>query len=431
MSFFGKPVKPEDVFTPRNAAVNEEMYIDRPDLETALEQGLRTPLNLVLFGDSGTGKSWLYKKHFADHKITYLVANLATAGRLGGISNLLSNLVQRGGAASLVSYETNKEAGLNIPVASASIAQSNTYEVGSKEPFELALEFVRKKADRGQAVLIFDNLEVIYGNDAYMKELGSILILCDDATYAQYKVKVMLVGVPSGVKDYFYNVENLSTVSSRLKELPEVDRLTADKCDDLVYRGFSEKLEYEIKDLAELQRHVRWVSGRIPLLVHEYCLELAFIAQKNGGVVDSQAISSADLAWLEQKHMPAYRVIESHMNDLTTSAGRRNQTLFCLSLVKEDQFKYSDIEALLRQEFPTSTSEIQLNASQILSGLAKTPNPLIKRTPKGDAFTFFSPIYRMVLRTMLVKTSDERVEKRSASDSARSREESSDHSTYG
>lgn len=55
--------KPEEVFTPREPKVNANMYIDRPELETPLTSGLNDTKHLILHGESGSGKSWLYKKY--------------------------------------------------------------------------------------------------------------------------------------------------------------------------------------------------------------------------------------------------------------------------------------------------------------------------------------------------------------------------------
>jgi hypothetical protein len=100
------------------------------------------------------------------------------------------------------------------------------------------------------------------------------------------------------------------------------------------------------------------------------------------------------------------------MNERDTKAGRRNQTLYALSLCEGEQFKASEIETVLRAQFPTSTLKTTLNIAQILALLASTDRPIVRRSPKGDAFTFADPRYRTVLRAMLLKTGDERVERK-------------------
>ncbi|WP_313231226.1 AAA family ATPase [Stenotrophomonas acidaminiphila] len=414
MNIFGtKPTAPEDVFTPRKAVINEEMYMPRPSLETALKQGLRGNVHLVIHGDSGTGKSWLYKKTFSDLKATSVVANLANAARLGSISSELDVILDEIEPNRKIGDSQQKDAKVSAAVLEGGISQTNDFEIARPDPFRAVLKHIRKKAGDGYGVLVFDNLEAIFSDEKLLREIASLILLCDDERYAQYRVKILLVGVPNDVKNYFYRTDYLTTVASRLTELPEVDRLTVTACNELIKKGFTDKLQYKVYSLEDLQKHVSWVTGRIPLHVHEYCLELAFKCETSRLVTESD-VTEADVVWLSKNHMNAYSVVESHMNEKDTKAGRRNQTLFCISLIDKEQFKSSDVEEVHRREFPNSTQGIALNTSQTLASLTAGDNPIIKRTPKGDAFTFTYPLYRLALRAMLIKTTDERVERRSS-----------------
>lgn len=401
--------KPEAVFTPRAADVNPAMYIDRPKLEQELSRGLRGNLHLVLHGDSGTGKSWLYKSSFAKQKVSYVVANLANASRLKSISAELTNIVNREGKPIKVGYDESKSASITAALASGELSHLGKYEIGQMEPFESCLAALRASAGSRHAVLVFDNLEAAF-TEPLLKELADLIILCDDTRYAKYGVKILIVGVPSGIKEYYYKTPHHTTVSNRLTELPEVSRLTPNECSDLVYRGLIDLLKYSVYDIDAFSKHVAWITDRIPQMVHEYCLEVAFIAEDSRRVEENM-VREADNAWISKSLTHAYAVVESHMNERDTKAGRRNQTLFSLSLCHTEQFKAPEIETILRDEFPSSTANTALNVPQMLSQLAKTDRPLIKRSPKGDAYSFADPKYRMVLRSMLRKTSDERVEK--------------------
>lgn len=407
---FASRMKPEEVFTPRSAEVNLEMYVARPDLERALQNALRGNLHMLVHGESGTGKSWLYKKTFADLSVTYLVANLANASRLGSITAELKNLVDRQGKAIKTGYEEEKSAEASAGFATGSISHTGDYDIGQKEPFERALESLRAKAGRNPAVLVFDNLEAAF-TEPVLKELADLLILCDDQRYAEYRVKILIVGVPGGVKEYYYKTPHHSTVANRLYELPEVSRLQRDECAELIRKGFETKLRYHIESLSGLQKHIGWISDRIPQMVHEYCLELAFLGEEKSSI-EASTIAAADDAWLSKSQYHAYSVIESHMNERDTKTGRRNQTLYALSVCEGEQFKSAEIENVLRQEFPTSTHDTALNPAQILAALSTGDRPIVRRSPKGDAFTFADPRYRMVLRTMLAKTTDERVDRK-------------------
>jgi hypothetical protein len=70
-----------------------------------------------------------------------------------------------------------------------------------------------------------------------------------------------------------------------------------------------------------------------------------------------------------------------------------------------ENFRTADIEKILRKEFKDSTRDTkQLNVGAILTELERAEEPLIKRTPKGDAFRFVHPKIRMCLRVMLKNT---------------------------
>ncbi len=401
--------RPEEVFTPRASTVNEEMYVNRELLESALTKALRKNLHILMHGQSGTGKSWLYKRTLELLDLPFIVANLANASRLGSITAELQNVVQREGRASKVGYTENKSAEVNALLAKAELSHSADYEIGKKEPFEDVLRLLSEKSGGKTSVLVLDNLEAIF-NEKHLKELADLITLCDDERYAQYNVKLLIVGVPSEVKSYYYKTPTTTTVANRLDELPEISKLSKEECDELIERGFVEKLRYSVDDLAKFKSHIRWITGGIPQLVHEYCLEVAIIAEDSQHV-DPPVTHIAEKEWLKRSHYFAYSAIESHMNERDTKAGRRNQTLLALGECTTEEFKPSDIEEIMRKIFPISTVNTMLNAAQNLASLASGDRPVVKRSSKGDAFYFADPRYRHVIRAMLRVNEDERVER--------------------
>jgi len=145
-------INPEEVFTPRSAEVNDEMYVPRHNLEEALRKSLRGNLHILIHGESGTGKSWLYKKTLTDLGVPFIVANLANASRLGSIAAELKNLVDREGDAVKTSYEEGKAAEVRALVARADISHTGQYVIGQMEPFEACLANLHKHT---KIVLLF------------------------------------------------------------------------------------------------------------------------------------------------------------------------------------------------------------------------------------------------------------------------------------
>jgi hypothetical protein len=182
-----------------------------------------------------------------------------------------------------------------------------------------------------------------------------------------------------------------------------------------VNKGFLDELGVTVaeEDLSAIAKRIAWVTDGIPQQLHEYCYELALIAERNAGTLMKEDCDEADVAWLKTALTSSYTAVEASMNSRTTVAGRRNQTIFAIGLCQRSEFKYDEIEDIVRREFPESTNDKSLNVVQLLSGLAELDSPLIVRTPKGDAYRLVNPKYRMSIRTMLRKDdSGNRVEKR-------------------
>lgn len=243
------------------------MYIRRADLEDMLISALRGKLHIVIQGDSGTGKSWLYKKVLGDERAHYIIANLANASRLGSIGAELRNLIERDGCAVKTGYEEQKTTGINAGVASGGLTYTGQFSIGQMEPFEACLKLLRDRAGDKPAAIVFDNLEAAF-TDALLKELADMLILCDDERYAVYFVHLIIVGVTKGIKEYYYRTPHHATVANRLFELAEVSRLRPNQAQDLLKRGLVDQLKFEIPEFDQVAKHAAWVTDRVPQMLH-------------------------------------------------------------------------------------------------------------------------------------------------------------------
>lgn len=404
MALFTGPKAPEEVFTPRQRTVTE-MYVVRPELEERLKRSLRGTQHIVVHGESGTGKSWLYKKVLKDLDAEWMTANLANASRLGSITAEIRNNIDRRGEASNTGYTETKQAGVKAVVAEGSLSNTRNYQLGAKEPFEASLEILRKQAGKKLACMVFDNLETIIESNDLMKELADLIILLDDERYAQYEVKILIVGVPASLRDYFNQTPARAPVANRLEELPEVSRMSGEQTAALVRRGFVDELAFDVPQdaLDTITKHVAWVTDRIPQRIHEYCLELARIGEEAGRAIRKDMADQADRSWLGTSLSNVYSVVENLMNERETKVGRRNQVLYTLGTMDAAELRLPDVEEAVRREFPESTKEKALNISGMMADLASGPAPILRRSPKGDSYQFADPKYRMCIRVMLEK----------------------------
>jgi hypothetical protein len=399
-----KRPKVSSVFTPRAAEVNDEMYIPRPELERSLNRGLDGTLHVIVHGESGAGKSWLYKKVLRQSNTKFEVANCANVARHGSFDEEFKNLLNHRGKAVEVSYKEKKEARINAAVASAGVDHEAHYDLPKPEPLEALLEALFKE---GMSILVIDNLEAIMQSPINMQELGNVITLLDDSRYAKYKIKLLIVGVPSDIRSYFRQVANQATVANRLMEIPEVSKLKHEQVEVLVKRGFA-SLQANVDDntMTTWVNHIDKVTLGIPQRLHEYCEELAYSCEDADWNCSVDLLEKADEKWLAGGIAQAYTMVEAVLNDRRTTAGRRNQVLYALGEVNSESFSAPEIEKKVREIFSESTLGKTLAVGQILAEIASRENPLIKRTVKGDAYQFTDPRFLMCIRVMLEKSSN-------------------------
>lgn len=389
------------VFTPRLDVVNNEMYIKRQELELELYRKMNGSKHVIIYGDSGSGKSWLYKKVFKDSKIKFNIINLAHADRMGSITNIFKNEVVNKEEFYKKQYNDITEATAKPLVFEGKARHENIFTRREQDPIKEYINIVCKN----NGIIVLDNLESIF-DTKYMKELGDILILLDDS---EYKIKFLIVGVPSGVIEYYSSKSLLKTVANRLDELKEVKGLNKEQVGEFLRKGFEEELLVTIPstDFNFLKEHVFWITNGIPQRIHEYCEVLAYILEDHKWVYSNEYIKIADEKVLSSSLHTHYMIIKNMMNSIETNVGRRNQVLYCLGILNKTIFKAGDVENIMRSEFIKSTTEKGLNINLILNDLCGFKNSFIKKSERD--FIITDNRFILCIRMMIVKTEDEKI----------------------
>lgn len=393
--------RPDDVFKPRSSEVNPTLYITRPELELELTEALTETHHILIHGESGNGKSWLYKRVFRDQKVFHVVVNLVQASRLGSLSAAFRDIIERQGRPEVESREVLKTAKLSPYSVGFEGAEKRVLRVGKKEPYEALLEWVSQhKASRH--VVILDNFEQIANDPKLCKEVSDCVILLDDPNYSRYKVKLCIVGVPRDIDDILSAHGNVATISSRLREISEVERMTEREAKLLMQIGLERLLQLDIDfDSEDFYAKILWLTDRIALELQEFGLRLAKEAERNKKKIGKIQWNRAVELWARGSLKAYCSAVSMRLNSRETKISRRNQCIFAIGKIERSDFTYRDIEAIIRSEFPSTTEGVALNVSGELSKLSKGENPIIKRLPNGEAYRLASPKYRMAIRTML------------------------------
>ena len=156
MTLFAK--RPDEVFTPRSSSVNEEMYVDRSELEAQLIQLTNGTKHVIIHGESGNGKTWLYKKVFSKQRTPYAVVNLANAARFGSIGKAISDKIERtrGDDQALSQLVVNFEGGFQPGGVGVGYSRQKVYDVVQKDPLEAIMMLVREGGKSRNGLIVFD-----------------------------------------------------------------------------------------------------------------------------------------------------------------------------------------------------------------------------------------------------------------------------------
>jgi len=391
--------------------VNPSMYVARPELERELERSIRKNTHSLLFGESGNGKSWLYKTVLGKIDVPYVPINCGAVSQTNSITNQLRNVIVGSNIPTKIAYQESRTAEIGIGVAKADIEHTGEYQLSQEEPL---YDVLRRYSENGKKkIIVLENLESIFACKPLLDELANILILLDDERYAVFNVNFLIVGTPTGVLEYFSKTKNLESVANRIEELPKVSSLSMGHVKKLIETGFSQ-LEIKITpSLAELVAfHTHDITLGVAQKVHEYLECLAYEIEDNGGRYDPPLLDRADNKWLLKGLRASYAVVQSHLNARETDVGRRNQVIYSIGKISGHSFDKAAIEDVIRREFPNTVRSSGMGIGPILSNLASAESPLLTRLAKGNEFSIADTRYLMCIRLILRKDATGKVIKR-------------------
>ena len=233
---FPRRFTPDEVFTPRSPSVSQEMHVKRTDLERSLSNAIKGSKNSIVSGESGSGKTWLYKSVFEAEGVTFESVNLSNASLKGPLDVAFKDKIDRLGVESVV--EVTKSGTAKIAPSRVGVEKGGSEKrtIGQKGPFETLLANIRAKSGRsGKAILVYESFEQRIDNEQVFRSVSYTIILLDDDDLSRYNVKLCLVGVPNDIKQYLPRAsKNITIIANRVVEVAEVARLSLDEAKSLL-----------------------------------------------------------------------------------------------------------------------------------------------------------------------------------------------------
>jgi len=411
-----KRKEPHEVFTPRQSEVNLDMYVHRPYHEKMLKRWLKETMHGFIFGESGSGKTWLYKNFFDQEKINYRTANCTLSESKGSLRSEILSACMPENFPTKTGYIETKGANVGLPgLVGAGIGHQANYDMLQPDALLTAFKQLHSESKGWHgSVIVLDNVETIFGNSTLMDELAHMIILLDDERYSKYSVKFLIVGVPCGVIEYFSKSRNRSSVSNRITELPSVSGFTIAETTEVVEKGFNTMLGADFSDLVlqGLAGKAHEITLGVPQRVHEYCLSLSYECEdRKNWAINKEVLMAADVDWLTKGLRESYAAIENHFSGAKGQT-RRNQVLFIIGQCKGHQFSTSEVGGLLRKQFTATEINSDSGVGSILSRLTKGQSPILTFNKINDTYSFCDPRHIMCLRLILDKQKDESIQKR-------------------
>jgi hypothetical protein len=189
-------------------------------------------------------------------------------------------------------------------------------------------------------------------------------------------------------------------------EVEKVTGLDDGQVSQLMTQGFSQlKITISTEDMAFLQRYMIHMTLGIAQRVHELCSCIAYEIQDHSWKFIRELLNSASAKWLNDSLRSSYVVIESHLNSIETTVGRRNQVIYAIGQINRSPILSADIEKYIREKFPDSIPETNMGIGSILTELCDSDNPILKKSDKHNHYVVLDPLHIMAIRLVLRKDS--------------------------
>ena len=409
---FFRQKKPEDVFTPRAPMVNAAMYVARPEYETELRKALRSRYNIVIFGDSGCGKSWLYKKVFEEQRIEYETVDLSAVNSPDDADFALLEIVDRYGDGWREAEKSAEAVKGAMPYDVGMKKTATTKFTRQEDPaFYQLCSMLRSRAKGRKALVVFENLEHVVHNMDLVNSILSYLLALDDRRFASLDIQICLVGVPSDIKNLLTEGNRFQTISNRVVEISEITRMSKEQAKLLIFQGFRNQLSMDMESAEYCASQIIYLTDRLPQYLHDVCLQVAFIAEEEGGIVKPSVVVRGAPNWVETNARQSREFIEHLLGHGKKRTDFKSKLIFSVSKCETTMFYASDIEAIIRESFPKTYGSKKISVRAVLNKLSDGEQRLLRHDSLSGKFRIVSPKLRSVLRHCLViDTEDETVQ---------------------
>jgi hypothetical protein len=416
MAGFTFRVAPNTVFTPGELyEKNKEAYIPRtgqdlpgePTIETRFRRELAGGRPIVVCGEQGLGKTWLFAKVLGDLDVPYVEINCGRLENEDSLDEALHRVREgyRNGAERVETAVTEKAAPIGFGF-------DKTYRPPAPPGRDELIRWARERAVRaGQfPCIVFDNIEMIAGGETSV--LGQLRGLVVDSTQqretrALQKVQIILVGTAASLDKMIRLEESSSrTVSRRLSRLPELRGLSPNEVLRFVELSFNSRLGAGLtqSELDQIAARAHDATDGVPNDLHEYCQALANLMATTGEIAIGRLLDRAEREWLLSRPdlVEDYAPLAPYLN---LPPGEEQQRILRVLFHLAQSESHIDIRSLVeminRKVATTSHQADRGTVGTDLGLLTRGSRPVLRRLGIPPRYRFARGYLRLLIRELL------------------------------
>ncbi len=414
-----KPLAPGDVFTPRSADVTD-MYVARPSLEEALSGLFDSNEVRYLFGHSGSGKTWLYKRLFRANDVYFYDIPLQRLTEGKTFDDLIRQHLGHLGVRAETASTNAGSVDAKIAGIGGIVARSTETKPFDQAPIDALLQKIREIAGDRRAVLVFENVERGIRRPDVLAALTDIIMSVDESRIAAYDIRILLVGTVRDLVNRISELPDSAPILNRLVVLPEVSRLSTTEAKQLIEHGLFDMLRLKpAVDQNKLVSRILQRTDRLPLHIHGLCLEIAKSAISRERELSQTAESNGFHRWVNSKVAQYVDGVFAHMNSKDTAMKVRTRVLYCIANAQLSEFRPLDVKHIIDREWPDldpTNASIAGALNELAAEVAKTRgklDPILERVTRAGVnhYRFIDPAYKIAAKIGLRKNAMGEVER--------------------
>lgn len=258
-------------------------------------------------------------------------------------------------------------------------------KIAKEEIIEQCYALLQKRSNN-YSYIVFDNLERVFNNEQIKEELITLIQCLEDKELNKYKVRYLLVGIPSSLKEFFHSIDYFQPIANRITEITKLNGFSAIELKQFLQDTLLDKLHYDLSSsqLDEIKDYTMLITDGMPLRVQQYLLLLANLIQSNYKAYDKHLLPKAAHELLKGHYSEIETLAEQYFNTPTNKFSRGNQLIFILGKLGHDNvFTIDSLQKLFSKFFPITTNSQDLRISRYLTPLTVGNPPLVKKIDKN------------------------------------------------